>query len=55
MRGAQSVYGVYRCQAENNHGEQFINIELQEARKCNNYVFIIMNLYYLTNLFGNTI
>ncbi|KAG8196694.1 hypothetical protein JTE90_023205 [Oedothorax gibbosus] len=33
LRGAQSVYGVYRCQAENNHGEQFINIELQEARK----------------------
>ncbi|GFT44021.1 fasciclin-2 [Nephila pilipes] len=33
IRSAQSVYGVYRCQAENNHGEQFINIELQEARK----------------------
>ncbi|KAF8792826.1 fasciclin-2-like isoform X1 [Argiope bruennichi] len=30
---AQSVYGVYRCQAENSHGEQYINIELQEARR----------------------
>ncbi|CAL1264409.1 unnamed protein product [Larinioides sclopetarius] len=33
ITNAQSVYGVYRCQAENNHGEQYINIELQEARK----------------------
>ncbi|XP_035207265.1 fasciclin-2-like isoform X3 [Stegodyphus dumicola] len=29
----QSVYGIYRCEAENKHGSQFINIELQEARR----------------------
>ncbi|GIY24720.1 fasciclin-2 [Caerostris extrusa] len=32
-RNAQNIYGVYRCQAENTHGEQFINIDLQEARR----------------------
>lgn len=32
-RSERKVYGVYKCQADNVHGSQFINIELEEARK----------------------
>lgn len=29
----RNIYGVYKCEAQNIHGSQFINIELEEARK----------------------